>query len=251
MGRQKLRYLTHITCFPISGSDCATKTGEENLQTILHGFYLFSFSVCTVVLVVLYSLIAHVIGKYHKTHQPFKRALHIAKAQDYISTSSTSKSGKGAIPNVEDHGWSAGALESRVYVIANNQDQSSSSMSCNSDGSRTAVCQGHTSTTNKSGNVWIDEDQNTQAANDSRTLKRKRNKKYKETVAAMKTTLMLFTIAIIYIAGFVPYHTVKIWQHQAALAEVETMGVQFALRSYLLNSVINPFIYGFFNVKFR
>lgn len=76
------------------------------------------------------------------------------------------------------------------------------------------------------------------------------------TVRIGRSTLMLFLITLAYILSFVPFYIIVIIRQSdetfvLGLSEGELMAYHLFLRSYLLSSAINPFIYSFCNAQFR
>ena len=67
-----------------------------------------------------------------------------------------------------------------------------------------------------------------------------------------KYTFIMFIVTLMFILSFLPYFGVSIWRNVGRDRETElSFGIQIALRSYLVNSAINPIIYGMFNPSFR
>lgn len=76
------------------------------------------------------------------------------------------------------------------------------------------------------------------------------------TVRIGRSTLMLFLITLAYILSFVPFYIIVIIRQSdetfvLRLSKGELMAYHLFLRSYLLSSAINPFIYSFCNAQFR
>ena len=251
----------HNITFPVNGSDCAARHENEVFQIAIHIVYLCVFTICTLILIVLYSLIGRVIYRYHKTHKNFKNDLNQVNAQDHCSTSSVGKTSEGVVANIQEQTSSSnmnkcnGCITAHTEIhIALSADSNTADNAVASSTSRLDTgTTGHAQVRSSSSSVsdsgtFINDSQNSSTV--PKPSKGKANKKYRKTVAAMKMTIMLFIIAIIFIASFVPYHIVTILRHQRK-DEWETVCMQLALRSYLLNSVVNPFVYGLFNAEFR
>ena len=68
-----------------------------------------------------------------------------------------------------------------------------------------------------------------------------------------KVTLMMFTISVVFLISFLPYFFVNLWikRQDNSSAQEFNAGIQIALRSYMLNNAINPYIIGLFNPNFR
>ncbi|XP_053381730.1 cholecystokinin receptor type A-like [Mercenaria mercenaria] len=76
-------------------------------------------------------------------------------------------------------------------------------------------------------------------------------------VRTMKFTTVMFVITTVFIVSFLPHLALSLWRAFQGTYEGETLSgaglvaFQIGLRSYLLNSAINPLTYGCFNSKFR
>lgn len=70
-------------------------------------------------------------------------------------------------------------------------------------------------------------------------------------------TVLMLVISAVFILSFMPYCILDIWRavigghEEDALSMGGIVAFNFFIRSYFINSVINPFTYGFFNSKFR
>jgi amino acid transporter len=71
--------------------------------------------------------------------------------------------------------------------------------------------------------------------------------------AERKVSIMMMAVTIGSIASFVPYFIVNLTlKANSKTSEQEfNVGVQIALRSYMLNNAINPYLMGIFNREFR
>ena len=72
----------------------------------------------------------------------------------------------------------------------------------------------------------------------------------------IKYTLQMLFIAVIYVLSYLPYIGLVIWkifQNDEGVVEDDTERLWFntGVRSYLLNSAVNPIVYGFLNEHFR
>lgn len=76
------------------------------------------------------------------------------------------------------------------------------------------------------------------------------------TIRVGRSTLMLFLITIAYVLSFLPFYSLVIVRQSDSnfvrrLSTSELRAYHVFLRSYLLSSVVNPFIYSFCNIQFR
>lgn len=98
---------------------------------------------------------------------------------------------------------------------------------------------------------------------DSDTEARKRhivhnkNKIHEQYIHLKKYTLLMVSISLAFIVGFLPYLGLMTWQTLISQYEVDLMSnlelvlYNIFFRSWLICSVVNPMIYGFFNTEFR
>ena len=76
-------------------------------------------------------------------------------------------------------------------------------------------------------------------------------------IKSMRYTVMMLVITVVFVVSFLPYLILVVWritqtEYEAEiLSDGELVAFQIGIRSYLLNSAINPLLYGFFNPKFR
>ncbi|XP_045182818.2 cholecystokinin receptor-like [Mercenaria mercenaria] len=76
-------------------------------------------------------------------------------------------------------------------------------------------------------------------------------------VKTMKFTTVMFVITTVFIVSFLPHLVLSLWRAFQGTYDWETLSdaglvaLQIGLRSYFLNSAINPLTYGLFNSKFR
>lgn len=76
-------------------------------------------------------------------------------------------------------------------------------------------------------------------------------------VQTVKYTTILFAVTVVFVVSFLPYLVLVIWRtaigghEESVLSDSGMVAFNFGVRSYFLNSAINPLVYGFFNSQFR
>ena len=76
-------------------------------------------------------------------------------------------------------------------------------------------------------------------------------------VQTVKFTTVMFVITVVFVVSFLPHLAMALWRAFQGVYEGEVLegaglvAYNIGLRSYFLNSAINPLTYGFFNSKFR
>lgn len=74
-------------------------------------------------------------------------------------------------------------------------------------------------------------------------------------ISQAKITVMFLIITICFMLSYLPYLSYSLWRSfnikGTDAFTRDTIKVQLCLNSYLINSVINPVVYGFFHIEFR
>ncbi|KAK3584532.1 hypothetical protein CHS0354_039267 [Potamilus streckersoni] len=77
-------------------------------------------------------------------------------------------------------------------------------------------------------------------------------------INTIKYTLIMFIVALLFVISFLPYLSLIIWNtfsiddYEPNFFSAPAMvGYEIGIRSYFINSALNPLIYGFFNSQFR
>lgn len=76
------------------------------------------------------------------------------------------------------------------------------------------------------------------------------------TLSSKRYTCISISITLAFVLSFLPYLIISIWRtiHQSYeknLSQSQFIAVEMFVRSFLVNSAVNPFIYGVFNTSFR
>ena len=74
-------------------------------------------------------------------------------------------------------------------------------------------------------------------------------------ISNAKITVIFLIITVCFMCSFLPYLSYSLWRsftvEKTDAFTRQTISVQICLNSYLINSVVNPIVYGFFHVEFR
>ncbi|KAH3798604.1 hypothetical protein DPMN_152204 [Dreissena polymorpha] len=207
----------------ITGFDCTTTKDSDYVTYfwIFNGVYLVTFLVSTTILCVMYSFVGRSILGHKRNSQLYSRPISKVRGLNYTD-SDTTQTKKG---NQKTHG----RIEELVPPENSNIDQA------NNPGDAIK-------------NVEFNRDLNEQQSGDSNTRRRKSLE-----IKSTKYTMIMIVITAIFIISFLPHLVLIILDefltfHKTTGSQV---AFQFGVRSYFLNSAINPLVYGFFNPKFR
>lgn len=83
------------------------------------------------------------------------------------------------------------------------------------------------------------------------------NTQHRQHVKNFKYTILMLVISVLFIVSFLPYCILLIWRasinghEEENLTKSEIAVFNFFIRSYFINSAINPVTYGIFNTRFR
>lgn len=89
-----------------------------------------------------------------------------------------------------------------------------------------------------------------------KSMKTKKPPKHKED-ENIKLTIVMITITVLFVISFLPYLSLTVWRivkgkHEAEfLSDAGLVAFKIGSRSFLLNSAVNPWVYGVFNSQFR
>ena len=212
--QMEVQYDSNLTLF---GSDCVVKTLHDEdlkeIQTVMEAIYGVLFIGLFSVLLILYSLQGRAIFLLNRTHAKLTRTTHLA----CISTASFDDVQLNAIEQNVDNG----------EMIPEPPPTPS----------------------------HIHREQAREASRRKREQILIRRQKSAERISSTKMSVMFFIIALGFILSFLPYIIYSLWRMFSASPSDVAFTVSpvhlFCLNSYLINSVINYIVYGFFNSSFR
>jgi hypothetical protein len=227
------RYITAIMC------DVMRDKRETVMSKTFFAWLSLGFGLCFLALVIMYTCIGRVMLKQRqmkkgrkKSREDFKVSLKKAKelhasGSEMPSTSSHAEPEEESKANT-DVLESAPALSkkktSRQFSLMSDDESSKRNDSVFSKGSGTK------------GKFTIG-----------------KARKYRPP----KSTLMLLALSVVFLMSFIPF-LIIVWVRKArgdmfypGLSSAEKVLVNIFLRSYLVNNVANPLIYGFCNLQFR
>ncbi|XP_052762418.1 bombesin receptor subtype-3-like [Mya arenaria] len=75
--------------------------------------------------------------------------------------------------------------------------------------------------------------------------------------STLKFTMIMLVVTAVFVLSYLPFLVLVLWRagnstyESDLLSDSELVALQFGMRTYFLNSAINPFTYGFFNSSFR
>lgn len=205
----------------LKGSDCTTVRDDSYkvYLWIFNGVYLVCFLISSAVLCVMYCLVGRVLFKHNKSRKRFSSK----------PTSSTSNS-SGTDANLMEIGnESSKSADKNKYIVndtTESKEDAAKIISVFSDVSHKG------SNSNEKSQNQLD-------------------------LKTVKYTTMMLVITLVFIISFLPHLILSLWRafqnkyEGETLTDAQLVAFQLGLRSYFLNSAINPFTYGFFNPKFR
>ncbi|KAK3611524.1 hypothetical protein CHS0354_016460 [Potamilus streckersoni] len=90
-----------------------------------------------------------------------------------------------------------------------------------------------------------------------KSLNNRQNRTVNANSSTTKYTLIMFLVSACFVLSFLPFLSLMVWriyhnvQEVIQMSDVELILYSIGLRSYFLNSTVNPLIYGLFNTEFQ
>lgn len=245
----------------LQGSDCTT-TKEDEYRSYLWAFNIVQFVVyvvATMILCVLYSLVGRSIYRYKGRRIKYASTKRIAYEAD-SNHAAQNDSTKTSVQTVDS------SLESDTKTQVNHDSGSEVTVKVSENKDEKA-----TENIIKDEKEVDSEKENTpkikngiytkrQLASTRKSLSASKYKTPKDKTPDIKTvkcTVLMLVITVFFIVGYLPYLVLVIWRifqtsyEGDILSDAGLVGFQFGIRSYLINSAVNPILYGFFNDNFR
>lgn len=214
----------------LKGSDC-TSTKDKKYRGYVWAFnvvHFVMFFVCSIILIVLYSVIGKSIYSHHKRLRKYSSTKKTVSSTNETSLSQTTE--EVTIENDARHETSDNIKGQHINVRDN--DNNKNSRNKNGKESKNKLQMRCSQVTHRTEANSID----------SETL---------------KLTMVMIIVTVVFIISFLPYLSLTVWRIMKGKHEAEFLsgsglvGFKIGSRSFLLNSSLNPWIYGIFNSNFR
>ncbi|KAH3799185.1 neuropeptide FF receptor 2-like [Dreissena polymorpha] len=204
----------------VKGYDCTT-TDESNYRAYIWGFnfvYLITFIFGTGTLVVMYSLVGRSIYQHNRKliqTRPMSRIRRSKHVHADLDSTKIDEESSGIV--IDEQGRASCARKANAMQLR-------------------AKC--------------IDAEQKKAV-----DINGDHHKKDKLNNKSIKYTMIMLVVASIFVISFLPYLILVIVDEfndlRDSLRGSSLVGYEIGVRSYFLNSAINPMVYGFLNPKFR
>ena len=214
----------------VMGSECIVTVFSDNS---LKGFHIFVgvtitilFSCSFAALIVLYVFLGKAILEAKRNHDKLTKTIHLPSITRHIEDNMENEP-------VEEH--------AEHEVMGQNNENGKNISISKSPGLASTKMPPRKSNARK-----------TSSSNELETVGRQRSEDY---ISSTKLTVMFSIITLGFIVSFLPYFIYSTWRDFFAERTDVAFSVSplrlFGLNSYLINSVINFIMYGFFNKRFR
>ncbi|KAL3881148.1 hypothetical protein ACJMK2_027606 [Sinanodonta woodiana] len=257
---------THQT--NITGSDCTLTRSKWYAPYIwaFHAVHLIGFVTVTISLVVMYGLIARRLYYYRTRRINFaafnQRRTRIGKSTAVFSPESDSQRYRDK-SNVNDIKHPASSVDELYMSIMDDKvdtnddivsvDMDRSNEQCNPPGNGTSSLDDifTLEAIPRENKRTIEIKSETPGSQTIRFRSRKTDN------SAVKHTVMMFIVALVFVLSFLPHLGVAfkglfLDGYEANIfTDEEYVSFELGYRSYLISSACNPLIYGFFNSQFR
>ena len=224
--------VSHQGNLTLMGSDCVVRvlsdTNLKGFHTFIEATYAILFTGSFVALFVLYVLLGKAILEANRNHDKLTQTT-------YLAANSRRKGDSKENEPIEDITKHAAAEP--------NNDNSKTILIDDSPGQASTKASPRKTDARKTASTRF---------NKSEKIGRQRSVDY---ISSTKLTVMFFIITLGFILSFLPYIIYSTWRNFSAERTDVAFTVSplnlFCLNSYLINSVINFVVYGFFNKRFR
>ena len=213
----------------VIGYDCGMKVYQDRL-TVFNAFMSYSYTAVFVVsfsaLIIMYSLQGKAISKFNKDHLMLKLDGRLSKLS------------KSQSLDTDIH-------SSVTFDLSRKNEHTEENVS------KEAVL------LKKISKLQPQDSESTEVVIRNRTQNQpnRQEKHLSVHISNAKITIMFLIITLCFMCSFIPYLSYSLWRsftvENTDAFNRETIPVQICLNSYLINSVVNPIVYGLFHVEFR
>ncbi|XP_045202842.2 probable G-protein coupled receptor No18 [Mercenaria mercenaria] len=205
----------------LKGSDC-TSTKDRQYRKYVWAFnivHFVMFFACSIVLIVLYSIIGKTIYQHQKGMRQYGSGNKTASSSNETSFSTSSARDDSKLEDNHD---------SNRNTNGQTSDKATESKS-------------------QKANREISRKSTVKSKDKCKTID-------SETI---KLTIIMIVVTVVFIVSFLPYLSLTVWRVYKGKHEAEFLsggglvGFKIGSRSFLLNNTLNPWIYGIFNSNFR
>jgi len=235
------------------GQDC-TLTKDKNYRKyvwMFNGAHFLLFVLSAAALIILYSIIGRTIYLHRKRLNKYK---HSDGKFQRSETKSSSRLTSGQVQSVtsslsvNDENCTQSPVQSEtaerksVSAQPTNPIEARDKRNTHSTNIEIVEPKDHT-------RVKLESDQDVNAQSEQRTTQ--------VDAETLRVTLVMILVTVVFITSFLPYLSLMVWRaangtHEPLfLSDAGLVALNIGLRSSLLNSSLNPWIYGIFNSKFR
>lgn len=239
--------------FQLVGRDCTTTTKKDyNMYLLIfNAIHFLIFIVCSTSVCVMYAIIGATIYRHRKTLSNYSHGSSKSEYSGNITESLTQET------NLEqDHSQNNPSSQSKPEDAHDNIASHADSTT-------------HTVNTSGSGDnhltdVFEDDDVTAKKTGFSLTKIISQQFKSRQPIKVkkidnetVKITLVMIAVTGLFLLSFLPYLSLIIWRsiigehEESRIAGSNLVIYEIGIRSFLLNSGLNPWIYGIFNSNFR
>jgi len=236
------------------GHDCTTTKDKTYTKYVwmFNGSHFLLFVVTSATLIILYSIIGRTIYFHRKRLNKYKHC------ERKLKSSGTISSGRSSSGHVKSVTSSTDANDENCSTTPVRSDAAEKKLaSAENTIPIVALDKGNT----HSNNTEVIEMNDHTTDNCQPDTKDANSKPEQKTIQmdaeTLRITIVMVLVTVLFIASFLPYLSLTVWhaakgKHEALfLSDSGLVAFKIGSRSFLLNSSLNPWIYGIFNSKFR
>jgi len=236
------------------GHDCTTTKDKYYSKYVLifNGSHFLLFVVTSAALIILYSIIVRTIYLHRKRINKYKHC------ERKFKSSGTKSSGCSSSGHVKSVTSSTDANDENCTKTPVRSEAAEKKLT---SAENTIPIVAHDKRNTHSNNTEVIEMNDHTTYNCQSDTKDANSKPEPKTAQVdaetLRITIVMILVTVLFITSFLPYLSLTVWHaakgmHEALfLSDAGVLAFKIGSRSFLLNSSLNPWIYGIFNSKFR
>ena len=233
-----------------------TKEVEHRVYIVAYtATQFFVLVVSLAVLIILYIIIGQTIYHHRKRLQSQLKGNHKGIEFKYVETKCATSSSF----TTEDGQTKEEAIRSDAPVdqIVSNGDGEQSEPYMSSNGNTDTTSNQLTAVIDGTNKVDPNNKGHEVQCNAKPSIVKDARRNHQFDAETVRVTIVMVIVTVVFIVSFIPYISLAVWERitgrdeSVFLSDTSLVAYKIGFRSYLLNSSLNPWIYGIFNSQFR
>jgi len=217
----------------------------------------FGLVVSLAVLIVLYIIIGQTIYQHRKCLKRQFKSNHKGRELKYFKTEgATSSPFKIQDGRTDEETIRSDAPVDQIRVVRN-VDGEQSEPYMPSHGNNETTSYQLSAVIDETNKVIPNNKENEVKSNSKPIIIKDARRNHQFDAESVRVTIVMIIVTVVFIMSFIPYISLAVWERISGregslfFSDASLVAYKIGFRSYMLNSSLNPWIYGIFNRKFR